>query len=139
MGDLFDLHAALDRADGHELPASPVEQEGQVELLRDVAGLLDEHLVHGVALDVHAEDLAGLGVRVIGAFRYLDSASLAPAAGLDLRLDDHLRSAGRGELSRDRPRLVRRMSDLSARHGHAVLGEELFGLMLEQVHVSVRP
>jgi hypothetical protein len=27
------------------------------------------------------------------------------------------------------------MSHLSARYGHAVLGKELFGLMLEQVHV----
>ena len=59
-GQLLDLHAALGRAHGQERAVGPVEQEGEVVLLGDVAGLGDQHPVHGVALDVHAEDGRGL-------------------------------------------------------------------------------
>ena len=56
-GDLFDLHAALDRAHGQVGAVGAVEQEGDVVLLRDVAGLGDQQLLHDVALDVQAEDV----------------------------------------------------------------------------------
>src|SRR5260370_37295528 len=103
--------------------------------MRYVAGLLHQDLAHGVALDIHAQDLGGLVFSIVRAISYLHSSGLAPPAGLDLGLDDHPGLAGRGEVRRDRPRLRGRMSDLSRRHRHAVFGEELFGLMLEQVHV----
>jgi hypothetical protein len=41
-----------------------------------------------VALDVHAEDLLGVLLGLIGGLGDLDAAGLASATGLDLRLDD---------------------------------------------------
>ena len=132
--DLFDLHAALYRADGQERPVGPVEQERQVVLGGDVDGLGDEHRVHGVALDVHAEDLAGLGVGLVRAVRQLHAAGLAPAAGLHLRLHHDKRVAGRGELRGDVSRFGGRVRDLPRLHRDAVLGEQVFRLILKQVH-----
>ena len=43
-GDLFDLHAALDRAHGQVGAVGAIEQEGDVVLLSDVAGLGDQQL-----------------------------------------------------------------------------------------------
>ncbi len=51
-GDLFDLHTALDRAHGQVGAVGTVEQEGDVVLLGDIAGLGDQQLLHDVALDV---------------------------------------------------------------------------------------
>ena len=65
-GQLLDLHAALGRAHRQERAVAPVEQEREVVLLGDVAGLGDQHPVHGVALDVHPEDGRGLLLRLLG-------------------------------------------------------------------------
>ena len=59
-GDLFDLHAALDRAHRQVGAVGAVEQEGDVVLLGDVAGLGDQQLLDDVALDVQAEDVLGV-------------------------------------------------------------------------------
>ena len=132
--DLFDLHAALHRADRQERPVGPVEQERQVVLGRDVDRLGDQHRVHGVALDVHAEDLAGLLVGLVRAVRQLHPAGLAPSAGLHLRLHHDQRVALGGELGGDIARFVGGARDLARLHGHAVLGEQVLRLILKQVH-----
>ena len=88
-GDLFDLHAALDRAHRQVGAVGAVEQEGDVVLLGDVAGLGDQQLLDDVALDVQAEDVLCVGERVVGGGRVLHAAGLAAAAGLDLRLHHH--------------------------------------------------
>ena len=62
-GHLFDLHAALDRAHRQVGAVGAVEQEGDVVLLGDVAGLGDQQLLDDVALDVQAEDVLGVGRR----------------------------------------------------------------------------
>ena len=59
-GELLDLHAALDRAHGQVGAVGAVEQEGEVVLLGDVAGLGDQELLDDVALDVQAEDVLGV-------------------------------------------------------------------------------
>jgi hypothetical protein len=132
--DLFDLHAALDRADGQERAVGPVQQEGQVVLGGDVDRLGDEHRVHGVALDVHAQDLAGLVVGLVRAVGQLDAAGLPAAAGLHLGLDHDQRMALGGELGRGHARLLRRPGHLAGLHGDAVLGEQFLRLILKQVH-----
>ena len=132
--DLFDLHAALHRADGQERPVGPVEQEREVVLGRDVDRLGDQHRVHGVTLDVHAEDLPGLGVGLVRSVRQLHAACLAPPAGLHLRLHHHQRVALGGELRGDIPCFLGGARDLARLHGHAVLGEQVLRLILKQVH-----
>ena len=83
-----------------------------------------------VALDVHAEDVRGLGLGVSRIVGDLHAAGLAAATGLDLRLD-HDAAA---ELLGDRARFVWGGSDLAGRHRDAVLREEFLRLMFEEVH-----
>ena len=128
------LSFLMDRADGQERAVGPVQQEGQVVLGGDVDRLGDEHRVHGVALDVHAQDLTGLVVGLVRAVGQLDAAGLTTAARLDLGLDHDQRMALGGELGRGLARLFRRAGDLSGLHGDAVLGEQLLRLILKQVH-----
>src|SRR5699024_4166308 len=87
LGDLLDLDAALDRAHRQVATVRAVDHEGDVVLLSDVAGLGDQQLLHDVALDVQAEDVLGVPVRVFGGGRVLHAAELASAAHLDLSLD----------------------------------------------------
>ena len=128
--ELLDLHAALDRGHGQEGAVGPVEQVGEVVLLGDVAGLGHHHLVDDVPLDVQPEDVLGARLGVVGVVGELDAAGLAAAADLDLRLDDD----GRGDLARDRLRLLGRLGDATGEHGHAVRGEQVTRLVLEQIH-----
>ena len=58
-GQLLDLHATLARGHGEVGAVGPVEQDREVVLLLDRRGRGEHHAVHGVALDVHAEDLPG--------------------------------------------------------------------------------
>ena len=94
--------------------------------------------MHRVALDVHAEDLAGRGLGLVGRVGELDAAGLAAAAGLDLGLDDDQvpppKLLGRGS------GLGAGRGDHAAEHGHAVLLEQVARLVLEQVHpAALRP
>ena len=130
MRDLFDLHAARGGADGEERAVGAVEQEGEVVLLRDRAGFLDQDLVDRVALDVHAEDLGGLLLGVGGVGGDLHATGLTAASGLDLGLDDD----AAGQLLGCRTCLLHGVRDNAARHRDAVLREELLRLMFEQVH-----
>ena len=106
-GELLDLHAALGGAHREERAVGAVQQEREVVLLGDVAGLGDQHAVHDVALDVEAEDRLGLLARLVGGLGQLHAAGLAAAAGLDLRLDDdggaELGGRGRRVVARRRP------------------------------------
>ncbi len=88
-----------------------------------------------MALDVHAEDLAGLLGRVVRAAGELDATRLAAAADLDLRLDDHHTRLTAEELLRAGAGLLRGGGDDAAEHGNAVLLEDVTCLVLEQVHL----
>ncbi len=115
--ELLDLHAALTGGHGEEGAVRAVEQEGEVVLLRDVAGLGDEHPVGDVALDVQAEDRLGLGAGVGGVVGELDAAGLAAAAGLHLGLDDDLGAEALGCRAAPRRGWWRRSRGSPARHG----------------------
>jgi hypothetical protein len=87
-------------------------------------------LVDGVALDVHAQDLARTGHRLGGALGELDAAGLASTADLDLRLHDHASTQLLGRFLR-----VRWVLDDDAQGDrYIVVGEELFRLVLHEVH-----
>ena len=128
--ELLDLHAALVGRHRQEGAVGPVEQVGDVVLLLDVRARVDQHAVHGVALDVHAEDLPGQLTGLGRGLGDLDAAGLAAAADLDLGLDD----GDAADLLGGRLGLVGRRRDLAQRDRHAVLLEELLGLVLEQIH-----
>ena len=102
LGDLLDLDAALGRQHQQVLLRRPVEGEAGVVLLGDVGRVLDPDPLDDVALDVHPEDVPGVGAHLVGVVGELDAAGLAAAADLHLRLDDD-RIAGRVGL-RPRPR-----------------------------------
>src|SRR5690606_4640722 len=89
LGHGLDLHAALGGQHPEVLLGRAVEGEAGVVLLGDVRGQLDPQGPHGVALDVHPEDVRGVGADLVGVAGELDAAGLAAPAHLDLRLDDH--------------------------------------------------
>ena len=88
--------------------------------------------MHGVTLDVHAQDRVGLLARILWVVRKLHAARFASTAGLDLRLHHDgttdLRSHGFG-LSRCRAHIP-----LGGRY--AMSNEEFFGLVFVKVHSS---
>src|SRR5580704_386125 len=133
-GDFLDLDTALDRAHRQERAVGPVQQEGQVVLLRDVDVLGHQHGAHGVALDVHAEDPLGLGLRLVRVAGELYAARLAAPADLDLRLDDHPGLSSRDELGRDLAGLLRSGGHLALLDRNAMVSEELLSFVLKQVH-----
>ena len=107
-----------------------VERDREVVLLRDVGGLLDPELPHDVAVDVEAEDVAGLRLGVGGIVGELDAARLAAAAGQNLSLDDDRPAEllGRGA------RLFGRRREPALRDGDAEAREELLALVLVEIH-----
>ena len=84
---LLDVDAALGGEHAEVQLGPAVEGEAGVVLLGDVGRVLDPDAAHDVALDVHAEDVAGVGAHLVGVGGQLDAARLAPAAHLHLGLD----------------------------------------------------
>ena len=60
-GEGLDVHASLARAHGQVLALSTVQEDGEVVLGVEVDAIGDEDGAHRVALDVHAQDVAGAG------------------------------------------------------------------------------
>ena len=119
-GDLLDLDAALGRAHEQDPPGPAIEHRAEVELADDVGGRRHEDLADRDALDVHAEDAPGDGLRVGGGGRELHPAGLAAAADEHLGLDDDPgRTEGEGPLG-GAPGLARRPRDLPGGDGQAL-------------------
>ena len=131
-GDLLDVDTALGRQHQQVLLGGPVEREAGVVLLVDVGGVLDPHPLDDVALDVHAEDVPGVGAHLVGVVGELDAAGLAPATDLDLGLDDD-RVAGRVGLGDG---LVDGDGDAAGADRDAVAGEVLLALVFEEIHAA---
>ena len=83
-----------------------------------------------MALDVHADDVARAGLRLLDGVGQLDAARLTATADLHLSLDDHATALLLG----DRPRLFGGLRDTAAQHRQAVPGEQLATLVFVQVH-----
>jgi hypothetical protein len=136
LGDRLDVHPALGGDHRQQLLLGAVENHRRVVLGGDVGPGLDPDLVDlerplaARAADVHAEDRLGMLARLIGVGGDLDPAGLAAAADQHLGLD---RTGEADPLGGGYGGLDCR-GDLAARHGYAVLGEELLSLILEEVH-----
>ena len=127
-GHLFDVDAALAGSHHHHAAPRSVEDHAQVDLLADVRGRVDQHLLDGQALDVHAEDASGDLFRLGRRLGQLDAAGLAAAADQHLRLDDDRAADALG----DCPRLGRGRCHVARGTGTAVLPEDAFCLELLQ-------
>ena len=129
-GDLLDLHATLDAGDAEVGAVGAVEQEGEVVLLLDRGAGDHQDPVDRQSLDLEGEDRAGGLLGLLRRLRDLHAAGLAPAAGLDLRLDDHDAT----DLLGSRASVLRGLDGLAEGSGHSVLGEELLRLKFHQIH-----
>ncbi len=130
FGQLLDLHAAFHRAHGQVVAVGTVQQHREVVLFGDVGTLGDHDLVHGVALDVHTEDVLCVLEGLIGGLGDLYATGLATAADLDLSLDNNdaanLLCGGLGFLGS--------VGDDAGKHGNAVCLEKIARLVFIQVH-----
>ena len=134
-GELFDLDATLLAAHREVGAVGPVEQDREVVLLGDLRALGDHHGAHRVALDVHAEDLAGELLGLLGGLGDLDTTSLATTTDLDLRLHDGHAAALGADLLGGRSGLLRGGGDGTGEHRNAVRLEHVSSLVFEQIHV----
>ena len=116
-----------------------IDEHRQIQLLGDVGRFADQHAVHRqraaaglIRLHLRAEHLRRGGFRFVRRLHQLHAAGLAAAAGVDLRLDHPLRrrrarcAASAGLLGRRR--------DFAGRHGNAVVGKQLLGLVFVEIH-----
>ncbi len=134
LGDRFDLDATLGRQHQQVLLRGTVEREAGVVLLVDVRRLLDPEALDDVALDVHAEDVAGVLAHLGLVVGELDAAGLAATTDLHLCLD-HDGVAGLVGLLH---RLVDGVSRATPADRDVITGEVLLALVLEEIHVGAR-
>src|SRR5262249_49299323 len=136
--DLLDLHAALRGRHDHHAPRRAVERHPQIQLAGDVQPLLDEQALDFLPLgaglrrdELHAEDLAHRIARGVLSPGDFDTAALAAAAGVDLRLDhDH----GAIEPADGGVGLLDGHRGDARGHGHAVLPQDVFALVFVNFH-----
>jgi hypothetical protein len=132
--DLLDLHAALHRAHRQEGAVGPVQQEGQVVLLRDVDRLGDSTVCTTWPLMSMPRIWPALFVGLVRALGQLHAAGLAAAAHLHLRLHHDQgwpAAANSAAISRASSAV---WATLPRWDRDAVLGEQFLRLILKQVH-----
>src|SRR3989442_4799191 len=113
----LDIDPALRARHEERLPGRSIDGEAEVELPSDVQPLLEVHLFHTIAVNVHAEDLPGDRAGFIQRLRGLDSAGLSASADEDLCLDH----AGERRIEE----AIRSRCDGPPRNGDALAGEDL--------------
>ncbi len=138
FGDLFDLDAALGRANDAYPRLRAIEHHGEIHLAGDIEPLLDQHSAHQTAFRTGlmrhqflAEHVAGARGGFVRGFDDLNAATLAAAAGMNLRFD-HADTAA--ELFGGLLRLFRRRRDDTARHHHTETLEDFLGLEFVNIH-----
>ena len=89
--------------------------------------------------ELHAEDGFGCGFGIGKRLGDLHAAALATAAGVNLRLDDDGGVAGGEERLGGGIGLLKRGGHFAAGDGHVVLAQDLFGLVLVNLHDGVSP
>ena len=142
VGDLFDLHAAGLRGHEDDLAGGAVEHEAEVELAVDGRAGFDEQALDFLSLraglvrdELHAEDgLASAASASSMRLDDLDAAALAASAGVDLRLDDDGGVACAEERLGGRVGLFERGGHLARRDRDAVLAQDVFRLVLVNLH-----
>ncbi len=140
--DFLDVDAAVLAGHQHWLLGRAVENNAQIELARNAEALLHEDTLDHLALraglvgDQAHPDHGGRGRRGgVRALHDLDPATLAAAAGVDLRLDDH-RSAAETDGYRLRVGCIEH--DFALGHRHAVCREDRLGLIFVDFHEALQ-
>ncbi len=148
MGHLFDVHAAFGRGDDRDAAGLAIDQQSEIEFLRDVDAVGDVEALDLLALRASldgderlAEHLLGIGAHFLDRLGEADAAlgvgaelgelALAAAAGVDLRLHDPERS---GQLLRGLDRFVDGHGRVTGGNRNAELREQLFGLIFVDIH-----
>src|SRR5947207_14282807 len=110
--------------------STTIERERSVILVRDIRGALDPQPMHGMASDVHAEDVGGVLSDLPSGPGQFDAAGLSTATDLHLGFDDNwiLHPIRLGA------RHVNRVSHDTRRHSNPKAGEVRFALVLEEIH-----
>ena len=136
--DFLDVHAAGGRRHDDGASHAAVEHEAQIQLALNREALFHQHARHDapvgtglVRLERHADQVAGDALGLIDAPGQLDAATLAAAAGVDLRLDDDRAAA---EALGDLGGLGGREGDLPAGHGDTMAREDGLGLVFVDFH-----
>jgi hypothetical protein len=141
-GDLFNLHAAGLRGHEDKAAGGAIEHDAEIELAVNGCGLLDEQaldlLARGSGLmgdELHAENVLGVELGIFAGASDFDTAALAAAAGVNLRLDDHAGGAFREEGARHGGGFFEGVGHFPAGNGHAVFRQDFFCLILVDFHV----
>ena len=146
--DFFDVHAALGAGHDERTAVGAIQQHGQVELLEDLLGGGHENGLHDAAFGSGLNRDEGLAEHVLGEvhglidrFGQFDAAleavlegALAPPAGVDLGLDHRQGVSGSEDLFGRCFGLGDGLAGLTGGNGDPVLLEQLFGLVLVDVH-----
>jgi hypothetical protein len=137
--DFLDVHAAFRTGHQHDALGAAVGHHAHIVFLADVRALLDQEATHalpaGAGLmgdQLHVEDRVGVVTHFVERARHLDSAALPAAARVDLGLDHPHRPA---QLAPCLHRIVDTETWDAARCGHAVLSQDLFGLVFVDLHL----
>ena len=148
VGHFLDVHAALGRDDESDAAGLPVDEQGEIEFLRDVDAVGHVEPVDLLAgrpgLDGDqgiAEHLGGGGTHFVGRMGEADAAlrvgpelpepALAAAAGMDLRLHHVKRS---GQLVGRSDGFIDAHGGKTGRNRHTELRQQFLGLIFVDVH-----
>ncbi len=129
-GNFLDIHATFGAGHHQHLPVGAVKHNAKVQLPGYLRALGHQHLVHRVTVDVHAQDCAGRGPRLLRRMRELDATGLSPAPCMHLGLHHH-RAA---QLGGNRRRVVRGVRHLAGIHWNPIPGQDLSRLILMDIH-----
>ena len=143
--DGFDFNAAFGAGDNHRRGCRPIEQDGKINLARNVGGFRNEHFVYLATswpclmrdqdLTQHlCRDLAHFRRRLANmyaAFESVGERALAAAAGVNLRFDDDINIT---EFARDLLRFIKCRCDHSSGSGYIEFLQQFFGLVFVNVH-----
>ena len=120
--------------------ATAVDHHADVELLLDVGTVFDQQAPHLLAVraglvrdELHAEDLARVLLHLVLGFRHLDTAALAAATRMDLRLHDPDRPA---KGLRRRHRLVDGEAGYRLWSDDAVPSQDFLRLIFVDLHLG---
>ena len=138
LGDVLDIHAALRRRHQRHALGGAIHHHADVKFFLDVGALFHQQALDqatfGAGLmgdEGHAENLLGIGANFIDRLGDLDTATLAAAAGVNLRLDHP-------HLAAQRFRRLYRLIDGETRHtargGDAVLAQDFLALIFMDIH-----
>ena len=127
----LDIHAALGRKHDERAFARWIVEHCRVQLAFDRHLLLDQHLFHFVAANLHADDGRGMGPRFLRRRGRLDAARLAALADRNLGLDDD-----GADPRRDFSCFVGRFGEPAPGNGYTLPGEERLRRVFLEVHRS---